>query len=132
MDNYNKEMEENLLEMVKQKEEADKRLLRTEIFVGAISAVVLFLLIGIAAYVEMEVWLRVTLIVVGFVLFIVGCFCALRIEQVAGYYECGECGHKYTPEFKSVTIAMHLGRTRYMKCPHCGKISWQKKVISKE
>lgn len=22
-----------------------------------------------------------------------------------------------------------IGRTRYMKCPNCGKKSWQKKVI---
>lgn len=132
MENYNKEMESKLIEMVKEKEDADKRLLWLEIFIGITSTIVLFALIMVAAFVEMEVWVRVCLIALGFVLFIVGCFCALRIEQVAGYYECGECGHKYTPEFKSVTIAMHLGRTRYMKCPHCGKISWQKKVISKE
>ena len=26
---------------------------------------------------------------------------------------------------------MHVGRTRYMKCPECNEKSWQKKVISK-
>ena len=34
MDNYKKELENNLLEMVKQKEEGDRRLLRTEIVMG--------------------------------------------------------------------------------------------------
>ena len=29
-------------------------------------------------------------------------------------------------------LAPHMGRTRYMKCPECGKRSWQKKVLSKE
>ena len=29
-------------------------------------------------------------------------------------------------------LAMHIGRTRYMKCPECGKWSWQKKFLSKE
>ena len=132
MENYNKELEDNLLQMVKQKEEADKRLLRTEIFIGSISVVILLLLIGIAALVEMEVWLRITLIAVGFILFLAGCFCALRIEQTAGYYECRECNHRYVPQYKSVFFAMHMARTRYMCCPRCGKKSWQKKVISKE
>lgn len=26
----------------------------------------------------------------------------------------------------------HMGRTRYMKCPECGKRSWQKKVLKSE
>lgn len=33
---------------------------------------------------------------------------------------------------KITTFAMQMGRTRYMKCPHCGKWSRQKKTISKE
>lgn len=51
--------------------------------------------------------------------------------QLAGYYECRKCNYKYIPSYNSVLFAMHTGRTRYMKCPHCGKKSWQKKVISK-
>lgn len=132
MENYNKEMESKLIEMVKEKEEADKRLLGLEIFIGITSTIVLFALIMVAAFVEMDVWVRVCLIALGFVLFIVGCFCALRIEQVAGYYECRHCNHRYVPTFKSVNLAMHMGRTRYMKCPECGKMSWQRKVIEKE
>ena len=46
--------------------------------------------------------------------------------------ECKKCGHRYVPTFKAVNLAMHMGRTRYLKCPECGKKSWQKKVISKE
>ena len=132
MENYNKKMESKLIEMVKEKEEADKRLLGLEIFIGITSTIVLFALIMVAAFVEMEVWLRVGLIVFGFVLFVAGCFYALRIEQVAGYYECRHCNHRYVPTFKSVNLAMHICRTRYMRCPKCGKMSWQRKVIEKE
>jgi len=57
---------------------------------------------------------------------------ALMIEQKAGYYECKKCGHRYVPQYGSVFMAMHMGRTRYMRCPHCGKWSWQKKVIRKD
>lgn len=132
MDNYNKNLENNLLEMVKQKEQADKRLLALEVFIGITATVVLFALIFIAAFVEMEVWLKVSLIVLGFILFLAGCFYAVRIEQVAGYYACRECGHRYIPTYKAVNLAMHMGRTRFMRCPACGKKSWQKKVLTKE
>ena len=132
MDNYNKELEKKLIEMIKQKEEADKRLFRLEIFVGIVSTLTLFVLVFVAALVDMAVWLKISLTVLGFVMFLAGCLYAVRIEQVAGYYQCKECGHKYVPSYKSVNLAPHMGRTRYMKCPECGKKSWQKKVISKE
>ena len=132
MDHYNKELEKNLLEMIKQKQQADKRLLSLEVFVGITATVTLFTLLFIAVFIQMADWLRFTLIGLGFVIFLAGCFCALRIEQVAGYYECKECGHRYVPTFKAVNMAMHMGRKRYMRCPKCHKKSWQKKVLSKE
>ena len=132
MDNYNKELENNLLDMIKQKEQADKRLLSVEVFIGITAIIVLFALIFVAAFIQMETWLRISLIAFGFILFLAGCFYALRIEQVAGYYECKHCKHRYVPTYKAVNMAMHMGRTRYMRCPQCGKKSWQKKVLSKD
>ncbi len=132
MKNYNKELENNLLEMMKQKEWADKRLLSVEVFICIIAIVILFTLIFVASFVQMEDWLRVTLIALGFILFLAGCFYALRIEQVAGYYECKECGYRYIPTYKAVNLAPHMGRTRYMCCPKCNKKSWQKKKLGKE
>ena len=132
MDHYNKELEKNLLEMIRQKEQADKRLLSVEVFVGITATVVLFALILVAAFVQMAIGLRITLIALGFVIFLAGCFYALRMEQVAGYYVCKECAHQYVPTYKAVAMAPHMGRTRYLRCPQCNKKSWQKKVISKE
>ena len=131
MENYNKELENNLLEIAKQKETADRRLLAAEVVIGITATVILLALIFVAAFVPMAVGLKVALIVLGFVLFLTGCFYALRIEQVAGYYECQECKHRYVPTYKAVNMAPHMGRTRKMKCPHCGKRSWQKKVLTK-
>ena len=132
LDNYNKELENNLLETIKQKELSDKRLLSAEVFIGITATVILFALILLAAVVQMPTGLRITLIVLGFVLFLAGCFYALQIEQVAGYYICKECGHRYVPTYKAVAMAAHMGRTRYMRCPQCEKKSWQKKVLSKD
>ena len=132
MENYNKDLENHLLEMIKQKEQADKRLLSAEVFVGITATVVLFALIFVASFVQMEGWLRGALVLLSFALFLAGCFYALRMEQTAGYYECKACGHHYIPDYKSVFWAPHMGRTRKMKCPKCGKKTWQKKVIRKE
>ena len=132
LDNYNKELENNLLETIKQKELSDKRLLSAEVLIGITATVILFVLILLAAVVQMSNGLRITLIVLGFVLFLAGCFYALQIEQVAGYYICKECGHRYVPTYKAVAMAAHMGRTRYMRCPQCEKKSWQKKVLSKD
>ena len=132
MDNYNKELENNLLEMINQKEQADKRLLALEIFIGVVVSVVLFILILMASFVHMADWLRVILIIIGFIIFAIGITYAMRIEQTAGYYECAKCGHKYVPTYNSVLWARHINRTRYMSCPECNQKSWQKKVLSKE
>ena len=131
MKNYDESVEKNLLDMVKQKEEADKRLLSMEIVIGVLACLMLFSIIFVASLVEMADWLRILLITIGFIVFIIAMFFALKIEQTAGYYECSKCHHKYIPTYSSVFWAMHINRTRYMKCPKCNQRSWQKKVISK-
>ncbi len=132
MNNYDENSKKLLLEMVKQKEEADKKLLSAEMVIGTLSVIILLSLTFIAAFLQMQEWLRITLIASGFVLAIAGVAYALRLEQIAGYYECSRCHHKYVPTYKSVFFAMHINRTRYMKCPECGKRSWQEKVLSKD
>lgn len=132
MNTYDEKLEKNLVEMVKQKEEMDKRLLSLEILIGVLSMIILLGFTFIAGFVPMQAWLRISLIAVGVVTCIIGIVYALRIEQTAGYYECAKCHHKYVPTFNSVLWAMHVNRTRYMKCPKCHKKSWQKKVINKD
>ena len=123
--------EEKILELIREKEEADKRLLAIEWVVGILSTVILFVPIIIGSYVQVEDWQRILIVLSGFIPALVGFLATLRIEQIAGYYECKECGHKYVPTFKDVNLAMHMGRTRYMRCPKCHKKSWQKKVVKK-
>ena len=131
MEKYNKQTELNIIELVKQKEESDKRLLNMEIVIGIMGSIFYFALVLIAALIEMQIWLRFILICGGLAVFLVAILFAVRIEQKAGYYECKCCGHKYIPTFKQTLFSMHANRTRYMKCPKCGKKSWNKKVISK-
>ena len=130
MKDNEKKLEENLLGMAKLKEEKDKQLLRLEIVIGFTASISFFTLIFVASYIEMAMWLRILLIVIGSVIFAFGMANAVKIEQTAGYYECSDCHHKYIPTYQSVLWAQHMGRTRKMRCPKCGKKNWQKKVIS--
>ena len=132
MDNYNENSEKIILEMVEEKEKNDKLLLRCEILMGVVCIIIMLSLTIIASYVPMEEWLRILLILIGFAPFLIAAPFMLKIEQIAGYYECKHCHHKYIPLYKSVFYAMHINRTRYMKCPECQKRSWHKKVISKD
>ena len=131
MEDYKKKSEELIIEMTRQKEAADKKLLSLEIVIGILAMLAPFCMIILASFVTMPDWLRICLIIVGFVPCIIGIMYALKIEQTAGYYECAECGHRYVPSFRSVLFAPHFGRTRRMTCPKCQQKSWQKKVINK-
>ena len=132
MENYEKELENNLLEMVKQKEENDRMLLTLEVVIGVLSTIVLLAPVFVGALVPMENWKRIVVAFSGFVPGFVGFFFATKLEQVAGYYECQSCGHRYVPTYRAVNKAAHMGRTRRMKCPKCGARTWQKKRLSKK
>ena len=129
MENYGKAAEELLLEMKREAEDRHRAMLRFEIVLGVISTVAFLVIVFVAGFLVDILPLQIGLFVIGFLLLLVGVGCGLRIEQTAGYYACACCGHRYVPGYRSVFFAMHVGRTRYMKCPKCGKRSWNKKVL---
>ena len=126
---YVSKAEEQMLSLQHAKRTADKHLLTMEIVIGLLSTILLLTLTIVASLLEMPDWQRIVLIFVAFIPSIVGLCFALKIEQVAGFYVCKHCGYKYIPTYNQVLLAMHMYRTRYMKCPHCHKRSWHKKVI---
>lgn len=133
MENYQKQSEEMLIEMVKEKEEKDRMLLRAELLAGVLSLTPLLVATIFVAYNEsIAEWIRVVIVLASIVPFLIAMPFLIKIEQKAGYYKCAKCGHCYVPTFKSVLWAPHMGLTRKMVCPKCGKKSWQKKVVSKE
>ena len=129
---YMNKAEQKLLELQKEKEQSDKRLLVSEIVLGSITTIsfLIILLTSLYGIFELKVYvLPIIMIIVGLAIFLTGVSFCLYIEQKAGYYVCKKCNHKYVPTFKQVFFAMHAGRTRYMKCPNCNQKSWNKKVI---
>ena len=129
---YDKRAEENLLAMKRQIEEKNRQMLRAEYWIIIPAVLAGLVMVFVASFVEMPAWLRTVLIAFALVTIFAVAFIAVGIEQKAGYYECQKCGHRYVPTYWQTNLAQHAGRTRYMKCPKCGKRSWQRKVLTKE
>lgn len=132
VENYNEKAEKALLEMVKKEEMQNKKLMMYENVIGFGSTLSFLIQVLVAVFFVKNTTVQILLFILAFVFLIVGVSFALKIEAETGYYECQKCHNKYVPKYSSVYFAMHLGTTRYMKCPKCGKKSWQKKVMSKE
>ena len=132
MKDNEKVLEKNLLDVVRQKEESDKRLLAMEIICGVLCLIPLLFSIILVEVIIMEEWKATLILLASLLPLLVVTPFMLKTEQIAGYYECEKCSYRYIPNYTSVFMAAHVGRTRKMKCPKCGEKSWQKKVISKE
>jgi len=128
-DKYMDKAEKKILELQEEKEVKDKWLLGLEIVIGALTTIFLISMVLIIPVLEIVEWLKIVIMVLVFAIAIVCFGFALKIEQIAGYYICRKCNHKYIPTYKQVNLAPHICRTRYMKCPKCNKSSWSKKVI---
>ncbi len=129
---YDKRAEENLLAMKRELEEKNRQMLRTEYLITFPAVLAGLVLVFVACYVSMPMWLRIALLAFALVMIFAVAFIAVGIEQKAGYYECRNCGHRYVPTYWQVNLAPHFGRTRYMKCPKCGKRTRQRKVLTRK
>lgn len=129
--NYQQKAEDNLLIMAKQEIKQTKKMFFYENVIGVGSTIAFIILIFMSVYLIKDQPIKILIFLLAFLFLITGVSIALKIETEEGYYECQKCHHKYIPSYRQVYFAMHLGRTRYMKCPHCQKRSWQKKIYSK-
>ena len=131
MEDYRKNAESNLLALKEMEETKNKELLKLEWVIGYMGIIPYLILIFTASFANVSTLVRVILIGLAFVLFIPAIYFALKLEREVGYYECQHCHDRYVPTFKQVILAPHKGRTRYMKCPKCGKRTYQIKVLTK-
>jgi len=132
MKDYEKKTEELLVELAKQEEIRNKKTMM-DMWVFGITAVIFYIgIMTLACYTLEEGPLLGSVICSSTVFFVLVCFYLLKLEVDAGYYECGKCHHRYKAKYFNALIAPHVHTTRWLKCPRCGKISWSKKVMTKE
>ena len=130
---YNERAEENLLEMRREIETLNKRILTLNKIIINL-AIVIFVVIGFAAtFIEMSMLIRNIIFAVDLIMLIIVGFFTLNILQKTGYYECQECKHQYIPRYTQMFFGMSgITNTNWrIKCPNCNKKSLHKKVLTK-
>ena len=131
MENNNQKNEQLLLDMAKELERKNKTIWSSMWAIMIVSMSVLIAGIFIAAFLIPEgIWQLVTILGIC-IAFMILCFYALKLEVSVGAYKCKNCGCEIVPTYKEAKNAMHMGFTRYLKCPNCNKRTWCKKVIKK-
>ena len=131
MENNNQKTEQLLLDMAKELEKKNKTIWTSMWVIMIASMTALFAGIFVAAFLIPEgIWQLIT-ILGSCVVFLIPCFYALKLEVSVGAYKCKNCGCEIVPTYKEAMNAMHMGFTRYLKCPNCNKRTWCKKVLKK-
>ena len=131
MENNNQKNEQLLLDMAKELEKKDKTIWTTMWVIMIVSIAALLASIFVAAFLIPAGPWQLVMILGATVVFLIPCFYALKLEVSVGAYKCKNCGHEFVPTYKEVLNAMHMGTTRYLKCPNCNQRTWCKKVLKK-
>lgn len=128
---YRRKAEENMVNIIREKEENKKKLWLT-FLVGMIATITFItLLIVVCIYTEViGTPVKIILVAIACAVFAIGMYVAMEGERTIGYYKCPHCSNTFIPTFVQYTFGMHILTTRRLKCPHCGKKGWCKKVMS--
>ncbi len=131
MENNQQKNEQLLLNMAKELEAKNKIIWRNMWIIMIVSMIALLAGVFAAAFFVPEgIWQLIAIIGIVIV-FLIPCFYALKLEVSVGAYKCKNCGYEIVPTYSEALWAMHMGTTRYLKCPVCQKRSWCKKVLKK-
>ena len=131
--NYKKKAEENMVNMIREKEENKQKILLTTM-IGVISTITfLTLLLVVCFYTDViTLPIKMVLMVIAISVFGVGLYVAMWGDRKIGYFKCRNCNELFTPTFMQYNMGMHLLSTRYLKCPHCKTRTWCRKIMTKE
>jgi transcriptional regulator with XRE-family HTH domain/DNA-directed RNA polymerase subunit RPC12/RpoP len=130
---YKQKAEENMVDMIKEKE-ANRRSLRLTSIVGFMSSIVFVVLMMIIAVYghSMPKTAAIILAVMGIGVFAVGLYVATQGERTIGYYKCPDCGTCFVPTYAEYMKSVHFWQIRRLRCPNCSHKAWMKKVMSRD
>lgn len=127
---YSKKAEENMVNLVKEAQENKKKTILS-VMVGILTILAAVPLFMVAGMFDMRTGVRITFIVIGIVVMIIGIAVACIMDREAGAFECPECHERFIPDMKSYIMAAHTLTKRKLICPKCGAHRYCKKVLTK-
>ena len=127
---YKKKAEENMVNLVKEAQESKKKIIMSAMVsvLVIVAAVPLFVVAGMF---EMQVWTRVLLMGIGFVIMVMGIAIACVLDREAGAFECPECKERFVPDMKSYVMGPHTITKRKLTCQKCGCTKYCKHVLTR-
>lgn len=129
-EDYLKKAEENMVNLVKEAQESKKKIIMSAM-VGVLVIVAAVPLFVVAGMFEMQVWTRVLLMGIGFVIMVIGIAIACVLDREAGAFECPECKERFVPDMKSYVMGPHTITKRKLTCPKCGCTKYCKHVLTR-
>lgn len=131
MENNEQKNEQLLFDMAKELEAKNRTIWTSMWAIMIVSITALLAGVFVAALLMPEgIWQLITILGIC-IAFLIPCFYALKLEVSVGAYKCKKCGHEIVPTYTEALNAMHMGTTRYLKCPKCNKRTWCKKAFKK-
>ena len=127
---YRKKAEENMVNLVKEAQENKKKIILS-VMVGILTILAAVPLFMVAGMFDMRTGVRITFIVIGIVVLIIGIAVACIMDREAGAFECPECHERFIPDMKSYIMAAHTLTKRKLTCTKCGAHRYCKKVLTK-
>ena len=127
---YKKKAEENMVNLVKEAQESKKKIVMSAM-VAVLVLVAAIPLFVVAGMFEMQVWTRVLLMGIGFVIMVMGIAIACVLDREAGAFECPECQERFVPDMKSYVMGPHTITKRKLTCPKCGCAKYCKHVLTR-
>lgn len=129
-EDYRKKAEENMVNLVREAQESKKKIILSAMvaLLVIVAATPMFVVSGA---IEMDTWVRITLIGIGIVVVVIGIAIACVLDRDAGAYECQECSTRFVPDMKDYIMGAHTITKRKLVCPHCGAHRYCRKVLTK-
>ena len=126
-----KNSNDKMLNELRDLEISKNKMLIRDVWVISITSFMFYVMIILISATLLEEGILLNERVFGSTTILIGVvFYVFFLEVSTGYYECKHCHHKYVPTYFAAFLAFHVGFTRYLKCPECGKKSWSKKIMT--
>lgn len=127
---YHKKAEENMMDLIKQKEESKKKIILSAV-VATMCIISCTALILTAGMLTMPTAARAALIAAACIIVVMGIGVACVLDCEAGTFECPHCGERFVPEIRSYIAGAHTLTKRRLKCPKCGKTDYCRHRLTK-
>ena len=126
--NYKAKAEDNMETLLSQRK-SNKQKMFISILICVCTLSILFVCVALASFLNIPIWLRICLIIYGFMVAVCGVGICIFFDINVGSFECKHCGKKFVPTTKAYIFSYHNFTARKLKCPFCGKTSMCKKRL---